>query len=174
MAMVINHHPDKTIEPDNSTKGTNEKVEKLIKFQLLRFARRRRLRCKNGLYLAIDNTGVHGTTDPHNPCADLQVLSIGSDMLAVWGSQAGLYLAVEPESGRIYTTGQEGRHCVLIETLTPDFYSIYETYRSVYDGQPQCITLNGDNKLELTKKGLLPGRNGQFIWELCGDDNDKG
>ena len=121
------------------------------------------------MYLAIDKNGVHGTKDPNNPYADLQVLSIGSDMLAMWGTRAALYLAVHTETGHIYTTSDEGRHCVFIETLTPEFYSVYESYRSVYDGQPQCIELNTQNKLVMTEPGMLPGRNGQFLWELVDD-----
>ena len=34
---------------ENTTNTKKEKSEKLIKFQLLRFARRRRLLCKNGI-----------------------------------------------------------------------------------------------------------------------------
>lgn len=37
-----------TMGKNQQTNVTEEKVEKLIKFQLLRFARRRRLLCKNG------------------------------------------------------------------------------------------------------------------------------
>lgn len=118
------------------------------------------------MYLAIDKTGVHGTKDPNNPYADLQVLSIGSDMLAIWGTRAGLYLAVNPDSGKIYTTADEGRHCVFIETLTADFHNIYESYKSVYEGQAQYMALNSQNKLSMTDHSTHPERNGQFIWEL--------
>ncbi|XP_057300548.1 fibroblast growth factor 7-like isoform X2 [Hydractinia symbiolongicarpus] len=158
-----------TMGKNQQTNVTEEKVEKLIKFQLLRFARKRRLLCKNGMYLAIDKNGVHGTKDPNNPYAELQVLSIGSDMLAIWGTKASLYLAVHPEDGTIYTTAEEGRHCVFIESLLPDFYSFYESYRSVYEGQPQCIQLNLQNKLDTVDIMSLPPRSGQFIWELFDD-----
>ena len=118
------------------------------------------------MYLAIDKTGVHGTKDPNNPYADLYVLSIGSDMIAIWGTRAGLYLAVNPETGKIYTTAEEGRHCVFIETLTADFHNIYESYKSVYDGQAQHMALNSQNKLAMTDHISPAGRNAQFIWEL--------
>ncbi|XP_047139867.1 fibroblast growth factor 6 [Hydra vulgaris] len=154
-------------------KEKKEKSTKLIKFQLLRFARRRRILCKNGMYLAIDKNGVHGTKDPKNPYADLQVLSIGSDMLAFWGTKACLYLAVNAQTGQIYTTPDEGQHCVFLESITPDFYNFYESYRSVYDGQPQCLILNAQNKLIIADTGTVLEKNGQFIWELFDDAYEK-
>jgi len=147
----------------------DDKVGKLIKHQLLRFARKRRALCKNGMYLAIDKNGVHGTKDAKNPYAELQILSIGSDMLAIWGTRAALYLAIDATTGNIYTTPEEGRHCVFVESLMPDFYNIYESYKSVCEQVPQCIELNTQNKLEMTPVGHLPGRNGQFILEICAD-----
>ena len=118
------------------------------------------------MYLAIDKNGVHGTKDPNNPYAEIQVLSIGSDMVAMWGTRAGLYLAVKPDTGTIYTTADEGRHCVFIETFTPDFHNIYESYKSVYDDQAQYMALNSQNKLAIVQHTSNPDRNGQFIWEL--------
>jgi len=79
------------------------------------------------MYLAIDKNGVHGTKDPNNPYAEIQVVSIGSDMLAMWGTRASLYLAVNSENGQVYTTSDEGRHCVFIETFTPNFYNVFES-----------------------------------------------
>ncbi|XP_066931335.1 fibroblast growth factor 1-like [Clytia hemisphaerica] len=156
-------------DPNNNNHliRTDSKVGKLVKGKLLRYARRRRLLCKNGMYLAIDKNGVHGTKDPNNPYAEIQVLSIGSDMLALWGTRAGLYLAVDTESGKIYTTSEEGKHCVFIETFTKDFNNIFESYKSVYDNQAKYIALNSQNKLAMTDHNeAKPDRNGKFIWEL--------
>ena len=124
------------------------------------------------MYLAIDKNGVHGTKDRNNPYAEIQVLSIGSDMLAMWGTRAGLYLAVDTEKGQIYTTQDEGRHCVFIETFTSEFHNIFESYKSVYDNHAQYIALNSQNKLAMTEhENKVLDRNGQFIWELV--DKDK-
>ena len=122
------------------------------------------------MYLAIDKNGARGTNDPTDPHIELQVVSIGSDMFAIWGSKAALYVAVDPTTGKIYTTSDEGRQCVFMESLMPDFYNIYESYRSVYDGTPQCFELNTENKLQMGEPGAIPGRNGQFMWELYDDD----
>lgn len=127
------------------------------------------------MYLAIDKNGVHGTKDRNNPYAEIQVLSIGSDMLAMWGTRAGLYLAVDPEKGEIYTTPDEGRHCVFIETFTPEFHNIFESYKSVYDNHAQYMALNSQNKLTMSEHAnkARPDRNGQFIWELVDNTQQK-
>ena len=119
-----------------------------------------------GMYLAIDKNGVHGTKDPNNPYAEIQVVSIGSDMLAMWGTRANLYLAVDSENGQVYTTSDEGRHCVFIETFTPNFYNIFGSYKSVYDDRAQHMALNSQNKLAMTDLLKQDDRNAQFIWEL--------
>ena len=151
---------------NNNVDMASNKIEKLIKLQLLKYARRRRLKSKSGYYIEIRKDGsVRGTLDPSSPYTSLQVMSIGSDMFAIWGSAAELYLSVDPD-GTLKTSTNEGRQCVLIESLAPDFYSIYETYHSVFVGEPRCLVVKDNGELGLNQNGVLPGRNGQFIWEI--------
>ena len=161
-------------ESNNNSKTNNnsdedmpgDKIEKLIKLQLLKYSRRRRLKSKTGFYVEIRKDGsVKSTRDATSPYTALQVMSIGSDMLAVWGSEAEQYLSVSPD-GSIKTSASEGRQCVFIESLGPDFYSIYESYHSVYVGEPRCLIINDSGTLELNDQGVLPGDNGHFIWEI--------
>lgn len=149
----------------NNNDVTSEKIEKLIKVQLLKYARRRRMKSKNGYFVEIRKDGsVRATKDPESPYTALQIMSIGSDMLAIWGSEAELYIAVD--GGKVTTSTVEGRQCVFIESLGQDFYSVYETYHSVFDGHPRCLMVDDAGYLELSSKGTLPGSNGQFIWEI--------
>lgn len=144
----------------------NDKIEKLIKLQLLKYSRRRKLKSKTGFYIEIRKDGnVKATKDASNPFTALQVMSIGSDMLAIWGSEAEQYLSVGVD-GSLRTSASEGRQCVFIESLGPDFYSIYESYHSVYVGEPRCLVVNENGTLELNEQGALPGDNGHFIWEM--------
>ena len=124
------------------------------------------------MYLAIDKNGARGTSDPSDPHIELQVVSIGSDMFAIWGSKAALYVAVDPTNGKIYTTSDEGRQCVFMESLMPDFYNIYESYRSVYDGTPQCFELNEENRLEMGEPGAIPGLMGNLYGSFIMMIND--
>ena len=154
----------KTKSNDDEMPG--DKIEKLIKLQLLKYSRRRRLKSKTGFYVEVRKDGsVKATKDASSPYAALQVMSIGSDMLAIWGSEAEQYLSVSPD-GDIRTSASEGRQCVFIESLGPDFYSIYESYHSVYVGEPRCLIVNDNGTLELCEQGVLPGDNGHFIWEI--------
>ena len=153
-------------EENNNVSYSEERVEKLIKLQLLRFARKRKLRCKNGLYLEIRKDGsVQGTKDGTSPYTSLQILSIGSDMIAIWGTEAMLYVSVDGD-GKVHTTDGEGRHCVFIESFSPEFYNIYESYHSVYNEEPRCLIMKDNGQLEMNPKGILPGRSGQFTWEI--------
>ena len=150
----------------NGGEMTSDKIEKLIKLQLLKYSRRRRLKSKTGFYIEIRKDGsVKATKDESSPYAALQVMSIGSDMLAIWGSEAEQYLSVS-QDGSLRTSATEGRQCVFIESLGPDFYSIYESYHSVYVGEPRCLVVNENGTLELNEQGILPGENGHFIWEI--------
>ncbi|XP_065057623.1 fibroblast growth factor 12-like [Rhopilema esculentum] len=156
------------IVTNNNNNGTmpSDKIEKLIKLQLLKYSRRRRLKSKTGFYLEIrDDGSVMGTKDPKSPYTALQVMSIGSDMLAIWGTEAELYLSAGVD-GNLKTSGHEGRQCVFIESLGPDFFSIYESYHSVYVGEPRCLIVNERGELELNEQGVLPGDNGHFMWEI--------
>ena len=156
---------------NNTKKSSDEempgdKIEKLIKLQLLKYSRRRRLKSKTGFYVEIRKDGsVKATKDASSPCAALQVMSIGSDMLAIWGSDAEQYLSVSPD-GNIRTSASEGRQCVFIESLGPDYYNIYESYHSVYVGEPRCLIVNENGTVALSEEGILPGDNGHFIWEI--------
>ncbi len=151
---------------NNNNEITSEKIEKLIKLQLLKYARRRRMKSKSGYYVEVRKDGtVRATKDSRSPYTALQIMSIGSDMLAVWGTEAELYISITPD-GEVKTSTIEGRQCVFIESLGPDFYSIYESYHSVFDGQPRCLLVNDKGTVELGKSGVIPGREGQFIWEI--------
>lgn len=150
----------------NDKEMASDKIEKLIKLQLLKYSRRRRLKSKTGFYIEIRKDGsVTATKNGDSVYVSLQVMSIGSDMLAIWGSEAEQYLCVSPD-GILKTSASEGRQCVFIESLGPDFYSIYESYHSVYTGEPRCLVVNDNGTLELNEPGILPGDNGHFIWEL--------
>eukprot|EP00794_Sanderia_malayensis_P000533 gene533-1186_t len=167
-AFHMNQEVNNNINDTTSTANefTSEKIEKLIKMQLLKYARRRRMKSKSGHYIEVRKDGtVRGTKDSKSPYTALQIMSIGSDMIAIWGTEAELYISINTE-GEVKTTSMEGRQCVFIESLGPDFYSVYESYHSVFDGNPRCLIVNAKGFIELGGKGVLPGGEGQFIWEI--------
>lgn len=73
---------------------------------LQKYTRKRQLYAKNGFYLSINPTGeVAGTSDESCLYAVLQFLSVGPDLVAIWGLKAKKYLAVD-NKGRIFSSIQ--------------------------------------------------------------------
>ncbi|XP_066918406.1 fibroblast growth factor 10-like [Clytia hemisphaerica] len=102
----------------------------VIKQKLMKFTRPRKLRSKDILLAIQPNGEITSTKDPDNPYALLQVISISANMIAMWGKEAQLYMAVN-ELGQVYATETEGRDCVFVECFTPEFYNTYESYHSI-------------------------------------------
>lgn len=118
---------------------------------LQKYTRRRQLFARNGFYLAISSTGeVTGTSDESCLYAVLQFLSIGPDLIAIWGLQAKKYLAVD-NKGKIFATDAERKECVFREFFGKNFYNIFRTCHSDTDGKGWYLSVDENGKVSAEK-----------------------
>lgn len=118
---------------------------------LQKYTRRRQLFAKNGFYLAISSTGeVTGTNDESCLYAVLQFLSIGPDLIAIWGLKAKKYLAVD-NKGKIFATEAERKECVFREFFGKNFYNIFRTCHSDTDGKGWYLSVDENGKVSAEK-----------------------
>lgn len=155
---------------EETRKRYDVKLENLIKLQLMKYTRERRIACKTGLHLELNSRGrITATHDVKSPFGALQVISICSDMIALWGKEALAYLAVN-EEGEVYAAKNEGRDCVFIERFTQDFFNTYTSYHSAYQNQPRYLSISTSGQVQMTEfKGKIP-KEIQFMWLLPGKD----
>eukprot|EP00112_Aurelia_sp_Birch-Aquarium-sp1_P026893 Seg984.6 transcript_id=Seg984.6/GoldUCD/mRNA.D3Y31 product="Fibroblast growth factor 9" protein_id=Seg984.6/GoldUCD/D3Y31 len=137
-----------------------------LKKRLSLYTRSRRLLCQNGFYLEIRKDGiVQGTDDRNSPFSVLHVLSIGENMLTMWGAKAEAYLAVDHD-GYVYTTKTEGHQCVFVELFTKDFFNVYGCFQSVKEGRPKCLNILATGSAEMRDFFGVPTNSCQFFWEM--------
>ncbi|CAH3174110.1 unnamed protein product [Porites evermanni] len=143
---------------------------------LQKYTRKRQLFAKNGFYLAINSTGeVTGTSDGSCLYAVLQFLSVGPDLIAIWGLEAKKYLAVDSE-GKIFTTDAERKECVFREFFGKNFYNIFRTCHSDTDGKGWYLSIDEHGKVSAVKVAYSDEPRLHFIVKTVTDckDADKG
>ncbi|KAJ7392900.1 positive regulation of brown fat cell proliferation [Desmophyllum pertusum] len=125
---------------------------------LQKYTRKRQLFAKNGFYLAINSTGeVTGTSDESCLYAVLQFLSIGPDLIAIWGLKAKRYLAVDHE-GKIYAT---------------NFYNIFRTCHSDNDGKGWYLSVDENGKVSAEKVSYSDEPRLHFIVKTLKDRQEE-
>lgn len=149
----------------------NEQNElaKLIKLRLMKYTRSRRLVNKCGLLLQMLPTGDISATRDTFTFLDLQVISIGANMIAFWGRESEKYLAVN-EKGEVYASQQECRDCVFIEKFTPTYFNTYETYHTVNKSIKRYLTLQSNGKVTTSAHA---SRDSMFYWEVPSSRRDS-
>lgn len=70
--------------------------EQTMKLPLPKSGRRRRLFCRNGVYLRIaHDRRVSGTTNPFDPAVVFDIIPAGQDCIKIRNVKSGLYIAID-------------------------------------------------------------------------------
>lgn len=143
---------------------------------LQKYTRKRQLYARNGFYLSINPTGeVAGTKDEGSFYAVLQFLSVGPDLVAIWGLKAKKYLAVD-NKGRIFATESEKKECVFREFFGKNFFNIFRTCHADTDGKGWYLSMDESGKISAEKVSYSDEPRLHFIVKTvakCNDDNSK-
>lgn len=143
---------------------------------LQKYTRKRQLYAKNGFYLSINPTGeVAGTSDESCLYAVLHFLSVGPDLVAIWGLKAKKYLAVD-NKGRIFSSEAERKECVFREFFGKNFFNIFRTCHSDTDGKGWYLSIDGCGKVSAEKVPYSDEPRLHFIVKTiktCKDDGNK-
>lgn len=91
-----------------------------------------------------------GTSDESCLNAVLQFLSIGPDLIAIWGLKAKKYLAVD-NKGKIFATEAERKECVFREFFGKNFYNIFRTCHSDADGKGWYLSVDENGRVGAEK-----------------------
>ncbi|XP_046852123.1 uncharacterized protein LOC124445442 isoform X2 [Xenia sp. Carnegie-2017] len=74
------------------------------------------------------------------------VLTVGTNMIAIWGVESRLYLAID-EDGTVFTTKVESKECVFKECLTMEFFSQFETCHKNNDELAWFLSIDSNGKI---------------------------
>lgn len=145
-----------------------------LKFSSLqKYTRKRQLYAKNGFYLAINSTGeVTGTSDESCLYGVLQFLSVGPDLIAIWGLRAKKYLAVD-NKGKIFATDAEKKECVFREFFGKNFYNIFRTCHSDTDGKGWYLSMDEHGKVSAEKVAYSDEPRLHFLVKTIKDGKDE-
>ncbi|XP_028405121.1 fibroblast growth factor 1-like [Dendronephthya gigantea] len=114
---------------------------------LLKYTRTRILQSRHGLYLELRPNGVVQTTvNIRSPFIFLQFLTVGTNMVAIWGVDSRLYLAID-EDGTVFTTKAESKECVFKEYVTGEFFSQFETCHKNEDDFAWYLSVDSNGKV---------------------------
>lgn len=140
---------------------------------LQKYTRKRQLYAKNGFYIAINATGeVTGTSDESCLNAVLQFLSIGPDLIAIWGLKAKKYLAVD-NKGKIFATEAERKECVFREFFGKNFYNIFRTCHSDADGKGWYLSVDENGRITAEKVSYSDEPRLHFIVKTLKDQEEN-
>lgn len=140
---------------------------------LQKYTRKRQMYAKNGFYLAINSTGeVTGTSDESCLYAVLQFLSVGPDLVAIWGLKAKKYLAVDSK-GKIFATEAERKECVFREFFGKNFFNLFRTCHSDTDGKGWYLSMGEHGKVSAEKVAYSDEPRLHFIVKTIKNSKDK-
>ncbi|XP_028397573.1 fibroblast growth factor 1-like [Dendronephthya gigantea] len=136
--------------------------EQTMKIPLSKNGRRRRLFCRNGVYLRVTaDKHVAGTTNPFDPTVVFDLIPAGGNSIKIQNVKSGLYVAID-QNGDIMTKPHADSECVFEETNNSNFYDIFKRPRSV--GPPFVLGLCKNGEAEST---LYRGKKQAKFSEFC-------
>ena len=136
--------------------------EQAMKLPLPKSGRRRRLFCRNGVYLRVTaDKRVAGTTNPFDPTVVFDMIPAGPNCVKIQNVKSGLYIAID-QNGDIMTKSRADMECVFEETNNSNFYDIYKRPRNV--GPPFVLGLRKNGEAEST---LYRGKKQAKFSEFC-------
>jgi len=127
-------------------------------------ARRRRFKSQSGYYLAMLSNGkIIGTKDESNKCTEIDVIPVGSNLVKIWGVEAGLFLMID-DAGQMRGTDVDSAECIFEETLTENFFNVY--YSAMYLHKRWCINLQNKQNSRTFYRKLKPSKDTSFVTEI--------
>lgn len=104
--------------------------------------------------------------------AVLQFLSIGPDLIAIWGLKAKKYLAVD-NKGKIFATEAERKECVFREFFGKNFYNIFRTCHSDADGKGWYLSVDENGRITAEKVSYSDEPRLHFIVKTLKDQEEN-
>lgn len=136
--------------------------EQTMKLSLPKSGRRRRLFCRNGVYLRVaPDRRVSGTTNPFDSAVIFDIIPAGKNLIKIRNVKSGLYIAID-QNGDIVSKPSVDTECVFEETNNNNFYDIYKRPRKF--GPPYVLGLRKNGEAESV---LYRGKKQAKFSEFC-------